>query len=80
MTRPTDCEDCPRPAGRYNIMCLDCCARLVLSTRPDRAKAEAMLHVISIYRDRPAGARRTKRAPSRKRVLARVKKIIEEEA
>lgn len=48
--------------GTYNLNCLDCCARLVASTRPDKTKAAAMLHAIA----------RNKLAPKRADILARM--------
>ena len=44
------------------MQCLGCCARLVLSARPDKAQARAMLKAIEL-----SGA-----APSRAEVLAAV--------
>lgn len=62
------CKQCESSNGRrthgaYNLNCLDCCARLVASTRPDKAKAAAMLHAIA----------RNREAPKRADILARVK-------
>ncbi len=37
---------CDQPRGVYDLMCLDCCARLVLSARPSKAQAAAMLGAI----------------------------------
>lgn len=56
-----------RHSGRYALGCLDCCARLVLSTHPGKAQAAAMLAVIERHRD----------APSRKDVLSRVREMLE---
>jgi hypothetical protein len=49
-----------RPCGLYQLTCAHCCARLVASTRPDKAKASTMLAVIA----RQLGA------PTRAEVLA----------
>ena len=56
-----------KPGGEYRMSCLDCCAVLVLSTRPNRQAAAAMLEVIT------RGHWQT-----RQDVLDRVKKIMEE--
>lgn len=37
---------CDQPRGLYDLKCLDCCARLVLSARPCKAKAAVMLEAI----------------------------------
>lgn len=42
--------------GRYNLVCLDCCVRLVQSTRPNRAAAAAMLAVITRRKGSPSRA------------------------
>lgn len=53
---------CDQPRGVYDLKCLDCCARLVLSTHPDRRLAAAMLAAIE----------RVPGAPDRAEVLAAV--------
>ena len=58
---------CDQPRGVYDLMCLDCCARLVLSVRPDKAKAGAMLAVI----ERMPGS------PARTEVIGAVKAAME---
>jgi hypothetical protein len=69
---PTVVSECPscessikaegvgRHCGLYSLTCTACCARLVASTRPDKAKALTMLAVIA----------RQPGAPTRAEVLA----------
>lgn len=62
------CEECQkaeasRHHGVYLLTCVQCCARLVVSARPNKAHQEAMLIVIA----------RTHGAPSRQRVLDCIK-------
>lgn len=61
-----DASDACRPCGKvaagqttglYSMHCLDCCARLVLSTHPSRDLAAAMLAAIERYPENP-GRRR----------------------
>ena len=59
------CELC-FTRGAYNLKCLSCCAHLVLKTRPDRIRAQAMLHHIS----------RTPNTPQRGEILKRVQDAI----
>lgn len=40
-------------SGVYNFACAPCCARLVASTRPDKAKAAAMLSAIARFKNSP---------------------------
>lgn len=42
--------------GRYDLHCLQCCARLVRSARPMRRKQEAMLAVVTRREGRPSRA------------------------
>lgn len=42
--------------GRYDLHCLQCCARLVRSARPVRRKQEAMLAVVTRREGRPSRA------------------------
>jgi len=50
-----DCNPCKqrqqskRLGGQYALSCLSCCADLVISTRPDKKKAAAMLDVIERF-------------------------------
>lgn len=44
------CACCASKGGRYSFDCLDCCARLVLSTQPDKLLAMGMLASIERYR------------------------------
>lgn len=37
----------------YNFACVHCCSRLVLTTRPDRDKAAAMLEAIARFERAP---------------------------
>ena len=58
-----------RPCGRYQLTCLDCCVRLVNSTRPDKSKARVMLAAIA----------RQPGAPSRSAIndrLAEIAKVL----
>lgn len=45
-----------QPAGRIRMQCLGCCARLVLSARPDKAQARAMLKAIELSGVAPSRA------------------------
>lgn len=54
----------PRVAGRVNLLCLGCCARLVLSASPD--KRLATVHMAAIAR--------LPGAPTRQDILAEVAK------
>lgn len=58
------CKD--SPGGAYNIKCVNCCARLVISARPSKTQQEDMLAVIE----------RHKGCPSRADILEIVKKTI----
>lgn len=49
-------------SGRYHMACLACCTRLVLSARPDKRQAAAMLAAIARFEG----------SPSRQQVLASV--------
>lgn len=51
--------------GRYDLHCLQCCARLVRSARPVRRMQETMLAVVT----------RREGRPSRAVVLAKVKEV-----
>lgn len=55
-----DSQTAGRPSGVFNLLCLGCCARLVLSARPLRRAQEAMLASIA----------RMPGAPSRAQVLS----------
>lgn len=54
-------------SGAYNFRCLQCCARLVVSTHPDKHQAKVMLAAIA----------RFERAPAREDVLACVRQMME---
>lgn len=56
------CKSCKK-SGHYDFKCLDCCARLVLSTKPDKDKAKSILAAIGRYTT----------APSKKLILDKVK-------
>lgn len=52
------CSQChtatQRPqSGLYNFSCVQCCARLVATTKPDKAKAKAMLEAIARFKPSP---------------------------
>jgi len=59
----------PQPSGLGSFACLQCCARLVLSARPNKVAAQAMLAAIARHPDAPgraeilACARRTPEKP-----------------
>jgi hypothetical protein len=44
-------------SGAYHFGCLDCCTRLVLSTRPNKAAAAGMLAAIARYPQNPGRER-----------------------
>ena len=51
LTKPGPCAACVRVmqyplSGSYNMQCLYCCARLVVSAHPNRGAAAAMMMVI----------------------------------
>lgn len=55
------CKACEKAAtnphcGEYQMQCLKCCARLVISTHPSKPHAEAMLAAIARFRDAPGRA------------------------
>lgn len=53
--RPCTLSKKQKHYGEYRLKCLQCCIRLVNSTRPDRAnKAEQMLAAIDMVRDAPS--------------------------
>ena len=62
------CKPCAAAANKpvsavYDLTCVDCCARLVLSARPSKPNASAMLAAIA----------RFKGAPTRAEVLEKIK-------
>jgi hypothetical protein len=62
------CQACQARAsnphsGRYQFKCLECCAALVRSARPDKRHAGSLLAAIALHRD----------APSREEILERLK-------
>lgn len=54
MSHPCPC--CAKVSGLYDLTCLACCARLVLSARPSRLQQEVMLAAIERQRDAPKRA------------------------
>jgi len=40
-----DCDEC-KTGGIYNMACLDCCARLVLTARPSKSEANKLLYYL----------------------------------
>lgn len=54
-------------AGRFNLLCMNCCVELVLSTHPSKRQAEGMLAAIARHRD----------APLRAEILESVRQILE---
>lgn len=75
MARPdhpvTGCACCASAGGTYSLDCLNCCARLVLSTQPDKLLAMGMLETIERYRVK-WGKDTT---PRRDAILARVRDL-----
>ena len=53
-------------SGRYNLTCLQCCTRLVLSAQPNKQQAAVMLAAIA----------RQPGAPSRQQVLSCVEQSL----
>ena len=53
-------------SGQYHFSCLECCTRLVLSTRPDKRQAAIM----------PAAIERFPGNPGRERILECVKQTL----
>ena len=56
------CKQCEsskqRPhSGAYSFKCVECCSRLVLSTRPDKRLAASMLAAIERFPDNPGRER-----------------------
>ena len=56
------CKQCEsskqRPhSGAYSFKCVECCCRLVLSTRPDKRLAATMLAAIDRYPQNPGRER-----------------------
>ena len=52
------CNNCTNASARphwggYSFDCVECCARLVLNTRPCKHKATAMLDAIARFRGAP---------------------------
>ena len=47
---------CSQPSGVYQLQCLDCCARLVMSAHPDRLAAGMLMASIERYQGAPAKA------------------------
>lgn len=55
------CPSCTTAAtnplsGLYQLRCLPCCVRLVLSARPDKMQAQSMLAAIAMVKDAPGRA------------------------
>lgn len=44
-------------SGAYSFKCVECCSRLVLSARPDKRQAAAMLAAIERFSDNPGRER-----------------------
>jgi len=47
------CPHCAMQAGRVDMACLGCCARLVKNARPSRERQEGMFAVIAKYEAAP---------------------------
>lgn len=65
------CPCCQKGGGTYSFNCLDCCARLVLTTHPDKALAMSMLAAIERYRQKWSDGR----APKREDILGRMRQM-----
>lgn len=59
------CKMCDGYPGLYDVKCLDCCVRLVMSTKPDKQLAAAMLQSIEMF---PG-------APKRSEILSKIKDL-----
>ena len=55
------CKQCDQGGGMYHLGCLECCARLVMSARPSKQRAGAMLAAIARHRDAPEREKITER-------------------
>lgn len=60
------CKCCERKGGVYDLACVDCCARVVMTTHPSKPRASAMLAAII----------RQPKAPDRDKIIARVMELI----
>jgi hypothetical protein len=40
---------CNNSRGTYDLKCLDCCARLIASTYPDKSKARGMKELVKRF-------------------------------
>ena len=47
---------CDQPRGVYDLSCLDCCTRLVMSAHPDRPLARALMASIERNKGEPTKA------------------------
>ena len=45
---------CDQPRGVYDLNCLDCCTRLVMSAHPNRPLARALMASIERHKGAPA--------------------------
>lgn len=43
-------------SGLFDLRCLECCARLVISAHPDKRQAAAMLAAIARFKESPGRA------------------------
>lgn len=55
------CQQCTQGGGMYHLGCLECCARLVMTTRPSKPRAGTMLAAIARYRGAPEREKITER-------------------
>lgn len=65
------CACCASAGGTYSFDCLDCCARLVLSTQPDKLLAMGMLAAIERYRVKWS----SEHTPKREAILGRMRQM-----
>ena len=61
MSKPDPCPSCEswqqQPlSGRYNMMCVQCCARLIRSARPLKHAQQGMLAAIARHQGAPSRA------------------------
>ena len=57
----TDCNECAKAKnnrlhGIYQVSCVGCCARLVISARPDKRQQLAILDFIARHEEAPSRA------------------------
>ena len=73
MQSPSECEHCYKAGinpwhGGYHFGCVGCCARIVISARPNKRFQESILAAISGY----------SKSPSRYEIIERIKQLDKE--